>query len=367
MQYDQKKVPTFFAKPEKDTLTIREWIKRIDSMKNSLGWTEEATYHNAINGLFYPANEIVNVHLDVDIHADFVETWTWLKKRLTILFDQNATHGRAYVDILWGIRQKNSIHDDIDLHVSQVYTQFLRIRDMLPDPVVPDQVNYTRQQVIQYCNDMKKKLINEIAWAFMVNTLPGDLRTKVLEKNPETIADTLSEVKKARKLLIDKTRPLDPASKATVHEVGLPMDEEAFAAAFHRQFNKLSMGFKPMGQQPANNSNNKRKNNKKKNQQNQGASNNQANQGRAQDQTKSCTYCNQNGHGALTCFRRKNDKAPCINAKGEAFYPEGENAQPIYRRQPSSNAPNNEANTSNRQDHQPGQDQGRGQDFPGWV
>src|SRR5574343_207068 len=79
VQYDQKKVPTFFAKPEKDTLTIREWIKRLDSMKNSLGWTEEATYHNAINGLFYPANEIVNVHL----------------------------------------------HVDIDLHVSQVYTQFL--------------------------------------------------------------------------------------------------------------------------------------------------------------------------------------------------------------------------------------------------
>ena len=96
---------------------------------------------------------------------------------------------------------------------------------MLPDPVVPDQVNYTRQQVVQFCNDMKKKVINEIAWAFMVNTLPGDLCTKVLEKNPETIADTLSEVKKARKLLVDKTRPLDPtAPKATVHKVGLPMD-----------------------------------------------------------------------------------------------------------------------------------------------
>ena len=42
------------------------------------------------------------------------------------------------------------------------------------------------------------------------------------------------------------------------------------------------------------------------------------------DQAKYCQYCRQNGHGQLDCLKRKSDKAPCVNVRGESYYPANE-------------------------------------------
>ena len=52
MQIDQKKVPVFHAKPDKDYLTVIHWCARIDIMKDALDRSDEATYANASAALF---------------------------------------------------------------------------------------------------------------------------------------------------------------------------------------------------------------------------------------------------------------------------------------------------------------------------
>ena len=82
---------------------------------------------------------------------------------------------------------------------------------------------------------------------------------------------------------------------------------------------------------------------------NKGGQNNQGNQGNL---PKHCQYCQKKGHGQVECFKRKNDKAPCYNVKGEPFYPQGEEAGPKV------NAPVQNAKPAEVR---------QGSDFPGWV
>jgi hypothetical protein len=70
IQIDQKKVPIFCGEPGKDGIDIREWTRRIDSMKTAFGWTKQATYKNARAALTHPMQEVhqrqLRWHLDMD-------------------------------------------------------------------------------------------------------------------------------------------------------------------------------------------------------------------------------------------------------------------------------------------------------------
>ena len=70
------------------------------------------------------------------------------------------------------------------------------------------------------------------------------------------------------------------------------------------------------------------------------------------NQPKHCQYCQKKGHGQVECFKRKNDKAPCYNVKGEPFYPQGEEAGAKV------NAPIQGAKPA---------EVSQGSDFRGWV
>jgi hypothetical protein len=52
--------------------------------------------------------------------------------------------------------------------------------------------------------------VDVFAYAFMVNHLPAELRTKVLEQEPKTIANVFRITADTRKQLKDKERPLIP-------------------------------------------------------------------------------------------------------------------------------------------------------------
>ena len=82
VQFDQKKVPTYWFEESKDGLSIAEWIKPVDGMRVAMDWTDAATYHNAKNALFGAAATIMNTQCQRTVNDDFAETWTWLKKKL---------------------------------------------------------------------------------------------------------------------------------------------------------------------------------------------------------------------------------------------------------------------------------------------
>jgi hypothetical protein len=80
IQFDQKKVPTYWFQADKDALSIAEWIRRVDGMHVALGWNDIATYHNAKNALFGNPATVMNTQCLITVNADFQEAWTWLKR-----------------------------------------------------------------------------------------------------------------------------------------------------------------------------------------------------------------------------------------------------------------------------------------------
>ena len=92
---------------------------------------------------------------------------------------------------------------------------------------------------------------------------------------------------------------------------------------------------------------------------------------------KKCLYCNKTNHGIIDCYKRKDDKAPCYNAKGEPFYPEektGPTQQVSATKMQTPRTPESYASISPevyrktiQQDSSEGTGPQEGSDFPSWV
>ena len=216
------------------------------------------------------------------------------------------------------MKPQTSLTGDIKGTTAKIYTDFKRIREAISDTVVPAPAaaaGYTQAEAQKLVDDEKMRIVDAFAYAFMINLLPAELRTKVLEQKPETIGDTFTVISESHKRILDEKRPLtitpSMALGPRVNAVEPEGDQvEALMSLVQKRFNLQRSN-------SGNNQNNQNSNKKKK----------KGGQGGQSGQVKKCTYCNKNGHGTIDCFKRKDDKAPCYNARGEPFYPEGESAK----------------------------------------
>ena len=135
VQFDQKKCPPYFGDPRRDPAPINDWIKRIDNMKTAMGWDEGQTFSNAKNALFGPAADIMDTQCDINVNADYAETWAWLRKALKIAFDPCAT-SRSYVDLMFAMKPHTSIAADLDHSSAKIYKDFKQIREAITNTVV---------------------------------------------------------------------------------------------------------------------------------------------------------------------------------------------------------------------------------------
>ena len=321
VQFDQKKVPTYWFEESKDGLSIAEWIKRVDGMRVAMDWTDAATYHNAKNALFGAAATIMNTQCQKTVNDDFAETWTWLKKKLRKQFG-DCTSSREYVDIIFKMKPQTDLKTNPVVTASHIYGEFDKIKNAIPDnnfnvaaggPVARDEVK-------QLLDAEKIRICDAFAFAFMVNLLPAAVRTKVLDKDPQTIAETVDYIKDAYRSVVDEKRPLGmPATlHANITEIAaINGDMSRMEAMMTNMFNNKFKQYEQKG------------NFKKKKNQNQGnqSGQNNAGGGAANKVVKQCTYCGKKNHGQLTCFKRKGDKAPCINANGEPYWPKEDEAK----------------------------------------
>ena len=304
IQFDQKKAPAFFGDVNKDSLSIQEWIVRIDHMRTSLGWTAAQTYHNAKNALFGAAAAIITSRCAVQ--EDHEETWAWLQKILKKQFGKCNT-SRAYVDLMFAMKPELNIKADLNHFIAKIHANFALIHEAIADPTCemnPAGGAYTPQQTLELLKAEKKRIVDTFSFAFMVNLLPPEVRTKVLEQKPTTMADTFDKVDEVQRMLLDEKRPLQ-------HSPVVHASEGSYEALLN-EVKKLRS--KVEGSNNQNQTNNGRRNN-----------NNKRNNG-SNNASKMCNYCHKKGHGTIDCFKRKNDKAPCYNNKGEPYYPEGEQA-----------------------------------------
>jgi len=311
---DQKKIPCFTGDFRKDNIQVREWIRRIESMKNAHNWTEEQTYENAIAALFDRAANIMLTHTSKSVNADFVTTWAWLKKKMLQHFGGLTSETRAITDILAGIKIKTDLRDDMLNHACLIEQDFRKIREALDRPQVPAGGPYTQEQCQVFCDAAADNNLAQIARAMIINTMPPLLRTKILEKNPKTMAETLRYVEEGHRLLLDERRPVgnlqpNQAVHAYYEDPGtfinqFPQDTQTLAQQVEAILNKRPQN---NTQQFNSNSNYRKKNN---------------NQSNKVDRSKlKCLYCNKNGHGPINCFKRIDNKDPCYNQKGEPYFP----------------------------------------------
>ena len=80
IQINQRKVPVFHAKKDKDSLNIFSWCDRIDGMKDALDWSDETTFANASAALFGVAQRTAS-NWAILYKEEHRKTWIYLKRR----------------------------------------------------------------------------------------------------------------------------------------------------------------------------------------------------------------------------------------------------------------------------------------------
>ena len=169
--------------------------------------------------------------------------------------------------------------------------------------------------------------------AFMTQLLLLEIRTKVLEKNPTTVAQNTEYAAEAQRLIRNKTQPLgSDGTKPRVLAILEDIDAEYLDSMV---VNAVDHAFKKKNFTPNN----------------QNQSRQPINDAKTKSQ-KRCTYCQKTGHGQDDCFAQKNDKAPCYNSKGDPDYLKSDS----YRKGPPTGSARPAAPIVSR-----------GQGFPHWV
>jgi hypothetical protein len=311
IQIDQKKVPVFHGEPGKDGIDIREWIRRIDSMKTAFAWMEQATYENARAALFGYAAMVMLTQCKKSVNHDFVNTWTWLKKRMLAIFG-NVDDYRAMIDILQGIKPKANIHEDMLKFVSEIDQEFDKITSVMdkPEVTIPAAGHFTREECQEMCDKAVARCVEQFNMGFMVNMLPPVLRTKVIEKNPRTVTDTHRHVQECQKLILDEKRPTGVDRQTpNIHQ----LDSLNVSALPDQHLDHLIQAIQRRQSQTA--PRGSRGNNR-------GSRGNNRNSNVDRSSLK-CVHC----HGVVECFKRIEDELPCYNQKGEAYFPDTDKAK----------------------------------------
>ena len=340
VQFDQKKTPAFYGRKDTDALTLNEWIRRIDGMRKSLGWNAATTFHNARAALFADAANHIEVQANPRIDDSFAETWDWMQKSLKAQFG-DCTTSREYVDIIFNMKPAPGLHVSLPNHSNVIYQNFNKIREAIPKPTYPDLPaagHFNMDELKEAVDAETHRIIDAFAYAFIVNLQPPTVRTKVLDKNPGTIREALQTINLVQKALLDEKRPLHaPMATSPVavpqaismlsNNPGIDTTNPMapFLIAALEENNKLKKAQVAAQNGPTGGQGGGRNRRRRNNQNNQQSGNQSGgNSSNGSNAPKTCSYCQKKGHGQIDCFKRKNDKAPCINVRGEPFYPQGE-------------------------------------------
>jgi hypothetical protein len=266
------------------------------------------------------------------------------------------------IDILQGIKPKANIHENMLNFVCKIDQEFDKIAMVMdkPEVPIPPAGHYTREETQEFCDKAVARIVEQFNMRFMVIMLPPVLRTKVVEKNPRTVTETLGHVQECQKLILDEKRPTGVAGQApNVHRLDaapLPEDqlEHIIQAVQKRQGQAASRGSR--GNNRGSRSNNRNSN--------------------IDRSSLKCVHCNRTGHGVVECFKRIEDELPCYNQKGEAYYPASDKAkrEELLQKKKKTAAVSpvsDTASTVTENPHaptgQPTNTRTMGSVFPGWV
>ena len=112
-------------------MTVIAWCARMEALKTSLGWSEEATFCNATAALFGNVPKVMDSW--AILHAEYAKTWAYLKtamiKHYCIMQDS-----RSYIEAMFNIRPRTSNTDNMDAFMGEVMQAFHVVQETLPQP-----------------------------------------------------------------------------------------------------------------------------------------------------------------------------------------------------------------------------------------
>lgn len=344
VQFDQKKVPVYHGEPGKDTITVREWIRRMEGLRTTMDWTEEQTFENAQASLFGSALQIMLSQSKKTINDDYTRTWTWMKKKMLQLFGGLAgDSGRAIVDILASLKPLSNMQESMLKEASRIDQEFDKLAEILDQPNVPDGGPFTRAECQRFCEAAVARTVEQICMGFVANLMPAPLRAKVLDKGPRTMGETLKYVNECQKALWDEHRPVgnDTRRVQPVDLISTPELASVAGQLYEQMVNVVRNNMevkKPNNPTPTGTNNGNRRGRGGRN----NGGNNRNNAPVDKSQLK-CSHCQGKGHGVLDCFKRIDAHEPCYNNRGEPYFPASDQEKRDNRRKVNQAQPANYA------------------------
>jgi Zn ribbon nucleic-acid-binding protein len=340
------KIPEFFGEKGKDTVTAQEFVTRIDECQVSNDWNDTMTFANFRLCLRGEADEWLSStvrHLKLTAAQ---KTWT----RIRPLFKEEfamTSDDKLIVDGLANLAHRQGENprkffsrlEKLFNILHENYASY-RIKPERPAPIQL-QGTFTQDALTQFANDSVEAYNNFLFAQVFKAAAPENVRKLLSHKDQTrlTVDDTYQTFFTEHRVEQDKCQN----TALNVHAIDENVDQEANqndqnVAAFRPQRPQQQQQQQQFRQQQQYNN----RGNRSRGQSSYRGNSNRSNQGsNATRNGKFCIYCKILNHTQEECRKRINDKKPCVNGKGQLYWPKINN----ITTQSATNDSNNEVDS----------------------
>ena len=330
-------LPFFYGRKEKDTVTLKHYISRVDQGVAALGWTQAQAYVYFTNSIKDKAANWLEYHLEEN--RDIARSWEVIKPAFRRAFG-DTTDQMVFASDLSSIKIEKYNNDLYDF--AAAVTRICKLHNekyqnaalVLPNGHGLDAAGQLvcRNAVLAAFNTVHDDLRKE----FFIMGLNEKQKSLIHNKPELNTMSLLLEFIKREEDLISKAKTINgngappPPPAATLAPI--QTDDTVLAAL-------LASGYQRGGQQPFRGQQQRGRGQRGATRgSNSGHRGGNANAGASGsggsgnnpghnngNKIKFCLYCRKPYHKQENCKQRIKDNAPCLDAQGFPFYPKSGN------------------------------------------
>jgi len=341
------KIPEYYGEKLKDTVSAQEFINRIDECQVSNDWNDTTTYANFRLCLRGEAEEWLSStvrHLKLTAAQ---KTWT----RLRPLFKKEfatTSDDKLIVDGLANLMHKHGenprkFFSRLEKLCNVLHENFAsyRIKPERPNP--GNDGRFSQDDMTKFANDSVEAYNQFLFTQIFKAAAPENVRKLLSHKDQTrlTVDDayqtffTEHRVEQDKRVATSSIHAIEEASTSNVH------NDDPNVAAFQPQ-RRQQQQFRGNNRGRGQNSYRGNTNNKPALNQNQSTYKNSS--ASTNGNGKFCAYCKILNHTQEECRKRKRDNKPCVNNKGQLYWPKINNVN-TQNDQTQQNDSNNEVDS----------------------
>ena len=335
-------LPFFYGRPDKDTITLKHYISRVDQGIDALGWTQAQAYLYFANSIKSTAANWLEHHLTE--HPNLAKHWNIVKPFFRRAFG-DATDQMVFASDLSSIKIEAYGHNLYDYVAAVTKMCNLHCEKYLQADLVLPQGHGLNEAAQLICRNAVhsafKTVHDDLRKEFFILGLTDKQKEKITDKPELNTCGKILDFLKREEDLAKKNHKngngvQPPLPAATAGNVAPLHDDGINAAGFQRQGQQSNRGqqrgrgqnrgtFRG-GQSSSNrghgynsgNAGNATNSGSGGSANNPGHSGNQSNN---RNQIRFCIYCKKANHKQEVCRQRIADNAPCLDAQGAPFFP----------------------------------------------